>query len=122
MKKFHQAQSLHNLKLPTDNEFCPCFVNNTTAASTFHLYEMATRQVNSIESFACSYGVELLSPFYEKVLTSEQFQWIKYPNKENIQVSMFYKKYGRIKICSDLINNARKAWYIVSSYHSFLAQ
>lgn len=125
MKKFYQAQALYNLSLPTDDEFmlafCKPYMHNTTAASSFHLYEMATHQVNSINSFACSDDVELLSPYYEKVLTSEQFQWIKsvyeqlYPNNENIQVSVYYKKYGRIKIAGDLIGSVMPGRHATSS-------
>ena len=126
MRKFHQAQALHNLKLPTDDEFmstiCKSYMcNNTTVARSFHLYETATHQLNSIDSFACSDGVELLSPYYEKVLTSEQFQYMMqiyeklYPNKEDIQLSVFYKKYGRITISNDVIGSVMPGKHATSS-------
>ena len=59
MRKFHQAQALHDFKLPTDDEFIsilckPYMSKNTTATGSFHLYEMATHQLNSIDLFACS--------------------------------------------------------------------
>ena len=66
-------------------------------------------------------GVKLLSPYYEKVLTSEQFQYIKnlyeklYLNNENIQVSIFYKKHGRITISSDLIGSVMPGKHATSS-------
>ena len=122
MKKFNQAQALHNLNLPMDDEFLSILGKHSdmvTTVSSFHLYKMATCQINSI-GFACLEGVELLSPFHEKVLTNEQFEWLKnvyeqlYPNKE-VQVSLFYKKYGHIKISGDLIGSVMPGKHARSS-------
>lgn len=117
IKKFCQMQAVQSLDFPADEELSSCishkYIDKSQSCfpSSLYLLQMAMDPLHTINSFTCKSGVSAIPPYYEHILTSEQSKWLKtiyrqlYNVHEELQISPFYQKCGRVKIACDLIGS-----------------